>query len=124
LHRAVADAGFRETGRMWISTLSRGVATDSEIRTPQYWTRCVREAGDLPTVVAALPATGVSEVFRVAFDAPVNSGLAPEMRELSRLFAGGTDVDWARLFPERASLFVELPTYPFQRERYWPGDPE
>ncbi len=34
------------------------------------------------------------------------------------LFARGLDVDWSRLHPEGGRC-VSLPTYPWQRERYW-----
>jgi acyl transferase domain-containing protein len=37
---------------------------------------------------------------------------------LAVLHVNGVDVDWGAAFPERANR-VELPTYPFQRQRYW-----
>ncbi|KOG89249.1 hypothetical protein ADK38_15335, partial [Streptomyces varsoviensis] len=36
-----------------------------------------------------------------------------------RLFAGGAEVGWAALFPDGGPR-VDLPTYAFQRQRYWP----
>ncbi|MGW0917289.1 polyketide synthase dehydratase domain-containing protein, partial [Streptomyces sp. NPDC002784] len=41
---------------------------------------------------------------------------------LSRLWVSGVDVDWAALFTGRSPHRVDLPTYPFQRERYWLSD--
>ncbi|MGW0917288.1 polyketide synthase dehydratase domain-containing protein, partial [Streptomyces sp. NPDC002784] len=38
---------------------------------------------------------------------------------LSQLWVSGVDVDWAALFADRNPHRVDLPTYPFQRERYW-----
>ncbi|MFC9226874.1 SDR family NAD(P)-dependent oxidoreductase, partial [Streptomyces hygroscopicus] len=39
---------------------------------------------------------------------------------LAHLHTHGTDVDWARWFPaDPAPRTVDLPTYAFQRERYW-----
>ncbi|MFE2188305.1 type I polyketide synthase, partial [Streptomyces sp. NPDC059455] len=39
---------------------------------------------------------------------------------LAQLHTHGTDVDWARWFPaDPAPRTVDLPTYAFQRERYW-----
>ncbi|MEU1904650.1 SDR family NAD(P)-dependent oxidoreductase [Streptomyces hygroscopicus] len=35
------------------------------------------------------------------------------------LFARGVDLDWAALFDDAARQPVEIPTYAFQRERYW-----
>jgi NAD(P)-dependent dehydrogenase (short-subunit alcohol dehydrogenase family)/acyl carrier protein len=37
---------------------------------------------------------------------------------LARVFVGGVHVDWARVLP--AGNRVELPTYAFQHDRYWP----
>jgi acyl transferase domain-containing protein/aryl carrier-like protein len=34
-------------------------------------------------------------------------------------YAAGRDVDWQQLFGETRPLRAELPTYPFERERYW-----
>ncbi|WP_174552464.1 polyketide synthase dehydratase domain-containing protein, partial [Microtetraspora niveoalba] len=38
---------------------------------------------------------------------------------LGRLWTAGGDVDWTSVLP--GGRRVELPTYAFQRERYWPG---
>ena len=46
---------------------------------------------------------------------------APEcfLRSLAELWVGGVDVDWAGVFRGSGALRVKLPTYAFQRERYW-----
>ena len=36
------------------------------------------------------------------------------------LWAAGHPVDWTRLFASDSYTRVALPTYPWQRERYWP----
>ena len=38
---------------------------------------------------------------------------------LGRLFVAGLDIDWAGFYRDSARQKIALPTYPFQRERYW-----
>jgi myxalamid-type polyketide synthase MxaE and MxaD len=40
------------------------------------------------------------------------------LEALAALYTSGVDPDWARLFPSGVRV-VSLPTYPWQRERYW-----
>ena len=49
-----------------------------------------------------------------------HGGRAQLMRSLAQAFTAGVDVDWTTLFPaDPAPRTVDLPTYAFQRERYW-----
>ncbi|MFA1538209.1 type I polyketide synthase [Actinomadura monticuli] len=42
------------------------------------------------------------------------------VRALARAFTAGVDVDWTRCFPaDPPPRVVDLPTYAFERERYW-----
>ncbi len=46
-------------------------------------------------------------------------GAPPALLETGRAWAGGGAVDWPRHFQGRKRRRVELPTYPFERQRYW-----
>ena len=96
------------------------------------WLREVRATGHRTVVVfglSAAPLAGVSEadgrddveVIPLAVDG------AGAWRSLLRCLVGievaGIDVAWARLYPDRPSRPLDLPTYPFQRRRYWPAVP-
>ena len=39
--------------------------------------------------------------------------------QIADLFVAGADVDWTRMYPRRSFRIADLPTYPFERERYW-----
>ncbi|MFD3844089.1 KR domain-containing protein, partial [Streptomyces sp. NPDC058642] len=120
-----------------VSNLSGRVAGE-EIRTPEYWVRHVREAVRFADGIAALAESGVTKFLELGPDATLTAMAAenadglfvPATRRghdevdtftqaLSRLWVSGVDVDWAALFADRNPHRVDLPTYAFQRERYW-----
>ncbi|AZC26527.1 GNAT family N-acetyltransferase [Pseudomonas sessilinigenes] len=43
---------------------------------------------------------------------------------LAQLYVEGIELDWARLFQGQQPGRVALPTYPFEKERYWPSGKE
>lgn len=63
-----------------------------------------------PTVIASLPART---------EAGLRGAAVPDA--LARLWVAGAPVDWAAYHAGERRLRVKLPTYPFQRERYWVG---
>ncbi|MFJ4582572.1 type I polyketide synthase [Streptomyces echinatus] len=122
-----------------VSTLTGRPAADEQLRDPGYWVRHVRETVRFADAVAALTSAGVGRFVELGPDA-VLTGLARDCAEgdgavfvalgrrhgsepatlasgLARLYADGLAPDWAALFPGTAR--AELPTYAFQRERYW-----
>ncbi|MFG2093247.1 type I polyketide synthase [Streptomyces sp. NPDC048612] len=48
-----------------------------------------------------------------------DGGLARLYTSLGELYANGVDVDWSPVFADRRPHRVELPTYAFQRQRFW-----
>ncbi|WP_148588767.1 type I polyketide synthase [Streptomyces sp. WAC01526] len=48
-----------------------------------------------------------------------DGGLVRLYTSLGALYAHGVDVDWSRVFADRRPHRVELPTYAFQRQRFW-----
>ena len=51
-----------------------------------------------------------------------DGGLGRLAFSLAQVWVAGGGVDWSRWFPGRRGR-VDLPTYAFQRRRYWPGRP-
>uniref|UniRef100_UPI000B0632AE type I polyketide synthase n=1 Tax=Microtetraspora niveoalba TaxID=46175 RepID=UPI000B0632AE len=120
-----------------VSNLTGEVAEPGLLTSPAYWVRQVREAVRFADGVTCLADQGVSRFVELGPDG-VLCGLAqqsadgvfaPVMRRdredaetaltaLARLWTAGLDVDWRAVLP--GGRRVELPTYAFQRERYWP----
>ena len=52
--------------------------------------------------------------------AATRAGSAQLARSVAQAFTAGIEVDWSRWFPtDPAPGVIDLPTYAFQRERYW-----
>ncbi|WP_370966489.1 type I polyketide synthase [Amycolatopsis sp. cg9] len=113
-----------------ISNVSGALA---EPFTADYWVRHVREAVRFADGISTLQAAGVGVflelgpdgVLSAMVDGTAISALRRDRAEeralltaLSTAHVHGVDVDWAAFFP--GGRRVDLPTYPFQRERYWP----
>ncbi|MEU7372000.1 polyketide synthase dehydratase domain-containing protein, partial [Streptomyces hygroscopicus] len=105
----------------------------------EYWVRHVREAVRFHDGIRALEAEGVRTfvelgpdgtlsgmvedgVSGVGVSVPVLRRDRPEpetvMAAVARAHVRGVPVDWTALLPAGARQ-VDLPTYPFQRQRYW-----
>ncbi len=123
-----------------ISNLSGSQAGD-EIATPGYWVRHVRAPVRFASGMATLFRQGY-ETFVEIGPKPVLSGMGrkiednsrflwlPSLNEgkpdwqqllqsLGRLYVNGAAVDWDGLDRHFPRSRVALPTYPFQRKRYW-----
>lgn len=127
-----------------ISNLT-GEPVGEEIAKAEYWVRHVREPVQFAAGVAALEQTGV-DVYLEVGPKPVLTGMArrclPEsnarwlcsmyadasaagaesgnlMRAAAALYATGVDINWHGVYAQGSFRKVTLPTYPFERKRYW-----
>ncbi|MEH0821723.1 type I polyketide synthase [Micromonospora sp. CPCC 205714] len=137
--RAVAaELTYAEPQLPVVSNLT-GALASSELTDPEYWVRHVREAVRFADGVTALHGAGATAFLELGPDAaltPMIEGILtdevtiiPSLRRghdeqrqaltaLARLHVTGATVDWTALLPQTGRT-VDLPTYPFQRQRYW-----
>ncbi|MEU1672569.1 type I polyketide synthase [Streptomyces roseifaciens] len=122
----------------FVSALTGARATQDELCSPAYWVRHARSAVRFADAVRALEDAGARRFAEIgpggvltALAAECLTGdaaLIPLLRKdrdepaavaaaLGALHAHGGTVDWARLLPDGRG--VDLPTYAFQRRRYW-----
>ncbi|MFD5698885.1 type I polyketide synthase, partial [Streptomyces lasiicapitis] len=132
-----------------VSNVTGKSAGADEVCSPEYWVRHVREAVRFLDGLRSLENAGVTRFFEVGPDgvlaamarecltaeetsAPV---VVPALRKdraeaqalttaLAELHVHGVTVDWEALFAGQDVRRVELPTYAFQRQRYWLDAPE
>ncbi len=106
----------------------------SPVESPEYWVRHVRETVRFGDHVQALHEAGVARFVEIGPDG-VLSAMAREIlpdeavvvpllhkditTAVGQLFVSGVELDWAALLP--TSHRVDLPTYAFQHEWFWPA---
>ncbi|MFE2187531.1 SDR family NAD(P)-dependent oxidoreductase, partial [Streptomyces sp. NPDC059455] len=143
LLRGVEPVEAPASGVVFYSTVT-GARADGSVLDTGYWVRNLRERVRFAEAIQALLADG-HRVFIEASTHPVltvgmqesfeeagfpaatvptlrrdHGDLAQLMRSLAQAFTAGIDVDWATVFPtDPAPRTVPLPTYAFQRARYW-----
>ena len=126
-----------------VSNVTGQVAMPGQLDSAAYWVRHVRAAVRFHDGVRCLAAAGVTRFAEAGPDGALTAlarqslgdetGLAavfpllradrPEpdtaVTALAGLYATGADPDWHAVFAGRGGRTVPLPTYPFQRRRYW-----
>ncbi|MFF9863753.1 SDR family NAD(P)-dependent oxidoreductase, partial [Streptomyces tendae] len=146
--RAVAESlSFGEPVIPVVSTVTGEPAVGWD--SAPYWVGQVREAVRFADAVGTLEAAGVSRFLELGPDGVLSAmvqqsatdtvpgtdagaavvAVAATRRDrdeaetllsaLGRLHTTGVPVDWAAFFEGTGARRVDLPTYPFQRQRYW-----
>ncbi|NEQ65701.1 MAG: SDR family NAD(P)-dependent oxidoreductase, partial [Symploca sp. SIO2D2] len=123
-----------------ISNVTGNLVTE-EIMTPEYWVNHVRQPVRFAQSMKTLDEQGY-KLFLEIGSKPILLGMGrqclpedvgvwlPSLRpgveewqqvlsSLGQLYVQGAKVDWLGFYQNYAHQKVALPTYPFQRERYW-----
>ncbi|HSI39298.1 MAG TPA: SDR family NAD(P)-dependent oxidoreductase [Xanthobacteraceae bacterium] len=124
-----------------ISNVTGLPADAAEIVTPAYWRRHLRQAvrfgdglasakaakidicveiGPHPTLLAMADAAfGEGGPRRIASLVKGKPDWEQVLSGVASAYLAGVDIKWAGLDQPAATRITDLPTYPFQRERYW-----
>jgi non-ribosomal peptide synthase protein (TIGR01720 family) len=127
----------------WVSNLTGTWITPGEATDPAYWASHLRQAVRFADCVATLAAEGRERVFiecgpgrtlsslvkrQVPGSASINSIRHPDdaaddvealLAALGRAWAAGVEVDWTAVHAGDERRRVVLPTYPFERKKFW-----
>ena len=128
-----------------LSTVTAKWMTADDATSPEYWARHAREAVRFSPAVAQLvaeedavfiecgPGQTLTQLGRQhakagrIFASALREGL-DEITSLhtavGQLWTGGVEPDWSAIDHRRTRLKVSLPTYPFERQRYFAEVPE
>ncbi|HYG61904.1 MAG TPA: type I polyketide synthase, partial [Thermoanaerobaculia bacterium] len=127
----------------WVSNLTGTWIEADEATNPAYWSRHLRSAvrfsdgvrtlldGDAGRLLLEVgPGHTLATLARQAGPGRIVASSLPHprdpqpdgavlLRALGRLWASGARVDWAGFHAGERRRRVPLPTYPFERQRYW-----
>ena len=140
--RRVAEGLRFEQPRIPVVSNVTGELVSSELTDPQYWVDHVRAAVRFMDGVRALEGEGVTRFFELGPDGVLTAmarqclsderdvvlasalrARKPEVETfasfLGQVHVAGAGVDWSAFYAGTGAQRVELPTYAFQRERYW-----
>jgi acyl transferase domain-containing protein/NAD(P)-dependent dehydrogenase (short-subunit alcohol dehydrogenase family) len=131
--------------RPYLSNLTGGWISTDQATDPEYWGQHLRQSvrfmENLRTMqsaassaflevgpgrsLATLARNCLDEAFLVLSSLPHPHEQAPPlkvtMQALATLWVNGADVDWQAIHRGEKRRRIPLPTYPFERQRYWIG---
>ncbi|MFB6508326.1 type I polyketide synthase, partial [Streptomyces sp. NPDC056410] len=144
--QALAGITFHEPSLAVISNITGAVAEPETLTTPAYWARHIRAAVRFHDGITTLHTRGITTYLELGPD-PVLTSLVRDAldgqgavvaaacvlqkgkdetrtmpRALAVAFASGAETDWAPLLG--TGRRIALPTYAFQRKRYWIDVPD
>jgi acyl transferase domain-containing protein len=114
-----------------------GELATAQIATPQYWCDRLRQPARIAPSIDILAQQGYEILVEVGFKpmlVAMGSNSAPETKKvtlshrdswqqllesLATLYVRGAKVDWLSFERDYSRQSVQLPTYPWQRKRYW-----
>jgi len=143
-HREIEQVQLHTPRLPWVSNVTGKWITPEDATDPGYWVRHLRETvrfaegvhtllkengrvlleigpgRALSTLAKMSPEKGRDQLILSSF--PQIEADSEELQLLSaagRLWVAGVKVEWSRLYDGEQRQRVPLPTYPFERQRFW-----
>ncbi|MFG2051514.1 type I polyketide synthase [Micromonospora sp. NPDC048935] len=143
--KVLATATFAPPQIPVVSNVTGALLTDEQACSVDYWVSHVRETVRFADGVRWLRAVGVTRFVEVGPDAALTAAAQDTLADLpgsgdevfaatlrrsrpeittsteamARLHTAGEPIDWSAVYGKGPSRLVDLPTYAFQRQRYW-----
>ncbi|WDD90201.1 SDR family NAD(P)-dependent oxidoreductase (plasmid) [Burkholderia sp. FERM BP-3421] len=141
-YRASLESTLLSAPRVALVSNVSGALAGAEVGTPAYWLKHTRQAVRFGQGIEALAAQGVDVLLEIGprptLVALARQTLGPDSEQVSlaslrsgkgdvqqmlesaaALHVRGAALDWAALHALDRPVKIGLPTYPFQRKRYW-----
>ncbi|WP_129306066.1 type I polyketide synthase [Streptomyces sp. L2] len=131
-----AQLTYTEPALPIVSTLTGTTVSYGDLAQPSYWVRHVREAVRFADAITTLDGQGIAAFLELGPDAALTPMVAdaravPTLRRdraepqalveaLTRLHCAGGEVSWQAFYADTPARHIDLPTYAFQHETYWP----
>ncbi|MFD9074790.1 thioesterase domain-containing protein, partial [Streptomyces lasiicapitis] len=124
IRRTVKELTFRPPVIPLASGRTGTPVSYEELSSPEHWVRLAR-VDDVPSADAEpwLSSQGVYGQLSLGADGTGADGVTDMEalpRALARLHVGGVPVGWDRMLTDCGARLVDLPTYAFRNQRYWP----
>ncbi len=115
VHEVASGITFGEPRITLVSDLTGRLAQPNQLADPDYWARQARGTIRVQDGLDTLAELGCTRVQELA------ASPDPEtlVSTLTQLHVTGQAIDWSAVFADRGARRIPLPTYAFQRERYW-----
>ncbi|WP_026422531.1 type I polyketide synthase [Actinokineospora inagensis] len=109
---------------------------DGDMTSPEYWVRQVRSTVRFHAAATRARERGATSFIELGPDGVLSAligagavalqrggrpGVETLLRAVARLHVAGVDLDWTGIYAPWDARVVPLPTYAFQRRRYWPA---
>ena len=139
----VAGVTFAAPQVPFVSNVTGTWATAEHIAAPEYWSGHIRQAVRFEDGVRCLAADRTVALLEVgpgrscttfARQSITDGGTYPTITTLAKdtasetfldsvgaLWAAGGSIDWSTYFAGEVRRRISLPTYPFERKRFWPN---